>query len=286
MRLASCRYRGDVFPAYEQDGAVALLEPSSGHVIPLMSRGAVGPAVATVSLEDVEFLPPIKNPGKIICVGLNYHDHVQESAADPQPYPSLFPRFADSFVGHRQRVVAPAVSNQLDYEGELAVVIGRKTWRVQAGDAMAYVGGYTCLAENSVRDFQFHSRQVTPGRNFLASGSFGPWLTTADEVGNPAKLELTTRLNGKVVQQASLADLIFDIPSIISYISQFTPLFPGDIIATGTPSGVGGARKPPLWLKPGDVLEVVIPGVGHLENSVVAEPDDHVSNDEEADVRE
>ena len=274
MRLASCRYRGDIFPACEQDGGVGLLEPGLGDVATLMSRGAPGPTIDTVSLTDVEFLPPITNPAKIICVGLNYHDHVRESAAEPQPYPSLFPRFMDSFVGHRQPVVAPAVSSQFDYEGELAVIIGRRMWRVRAEDAMAHVGGYTCLADNSVRDFQFHSRQVTPGKNFPASGSFGPWLTTADEVEDPSVLELTTRLNGQVVQHASLANLMFGIPTIISYISQFTPLMPGDVIATGTPAGVGGARKPPLWLKPGDMLEVMIPGVGHLENLIVAEPDD------------
>ena len=277
MRLATCRYQGGIFPALWRDSGIALIDPGSGSVVSFLEGREIGSIIHTVDEDAVQFLPPIPEPAKIICVGLNYREHAQEAVAKPQAYPSLFLRFADTFVGHREPVVAPAVSCQFDYEGELAVVIGRRAWRIASADAMGHVGGYACLAENSARDFQFHSRQVTPGKNFFASGSIGPWLTTADEVLDPTALQLTTRLNGEVVQHASLADLIFDIPALVSYISQFTPLSPGDIIATGTPAGVGGARKPPLWLKPGDVLQVEIPGVGHLLNPIVAD-DAHPSS--------
>ena len=273
MRLATCRYRGEIFPAMPDGDGLALLRPVPGGVLRLAAAPGDVDIVRRVGSDDVEFLLPVTSPAKIVCVGLNYRDHAQEAAVEPQTHPSLFPRFADTLVGHRQAVVAPSISTQFDYEGELAVIIGRRAWRVATADALGHVAGYACLAENSVRDFQFHSRQVTPGKNFPASGALGPWLTTADEVPDPSALELMTRLNGEVVQQASLADLIFDVPSLIAYVSLFTPLMPGDVIATGTPAGVGGARKPPLWLKPGDTLEVEIPGVGHLVNPIVAEGD-------------
>lgn len=271
MQLATCKFRGETLCGVARGDQIDLLDPAAGDAITVMTTGEVGRVRQTVALTDVEYLPPIPNPAKIICVGLNYEGHLQESSLERPAYPSVFPRFIDSFVGHQRPVIAPSVSSQFDFEGELAVIIGRRTWRVSPADASAHIGGYACLAENSVRDFQGHSRQVTAGKNFFASGSFGPWLTTADEVPDPSLLELTTRLNGDVVQQAALSDLIFDIPAIISYLSQFTPLLPGDVIATGTPSGVGGARKPPLWLKPGDVLEIEIPGVGHLINPILAE---------------
>ncbi|WP_231639154.1 fumarylacetoacetate hydrolase family protein [Sphingomonas profundi] len=220
---------------------------------------------------QVEFLPPIHDADKIFCVGLNYRGHLTETGTPLPTHPSLFMRFNSSQVGHEQPVIAPSISTEFDYEGELAVVIGRTAWRVPAERAMEHVAGYSCFAENSVRDFQMHSRQATPGKNFLMSGAFGPWLTTADEVPDPAALRLTSRLNGEVVQDESVSALVFDIPALIAYISSFTVLLPGDVISTGTPDGVGFLRDPKVWLKPGDLFEVDIPGVGLLRNRVADE---------------
>jgi 2-keto-4-pentenoate hydratase/2-oxohepta-3-ene-1,7-dioic acid hydratase in catechol pathway len=167
--------------------------------------------------------------------------------------------------------VRPFASEQFDYEGELAVVIGKTARHVPAARALDYVAGYSCFAENSLRDFQRHAAQATPGKNFFASGAFGPWITTTDEIKDPGRLMLTTRLNGTQVQHESTADLIFSVPELIAYMSIWTELRPGDVISTGTPSGVGMARKPPLWLKAGDRLEIEIEGIGTLENTVIDE---------------
>nr|WP_314362006.1 fumarylacetoacetate hydrolase family protein [uncultured Achromobacter sp.] len=230
------------------------------------------------SLADLQWLPPVPAPRKILCVGLNYGRHVAEAGRELPAHPSLFVRFADSVVGHGQAVWKPRASDRFDYEGELAVVIGRGGRHIAAADALAHVAGYTCMAENSVRDFQKHNAQVTPGKNFERSGAVGPWLVTADEVGNPSRLQVQSRLNGELMQQGDVSDLIFPIPELIAYISAFTPLSPGDIIATGTPEGVGSSRKPPRFMAAGDTLEVDIPGVGTLVNTVADEPA-HASGD-------
>jgi len=223
-------------------------------------------------LAGLQWLPPVPAPRKILCVGLNYGRHVAEAGRDLPAHPSLFARFADSVVGHREAVWKPRASDRFDYEGELAVVIGRGGRHIAAQDALAHVAGYTCMAENSVRDFQKHNAQVTPGKNFERSGAIGPWLVTADEVGDPARLQVISRLNGELMQQGDVSDLIFPIPELIAYISAFTPLSPGDIIATGTPEGVGSSRKPPRFMVAGDTLEVDIPGIGTLVNTVADEP--------------
>src|SRR5690606_19564019 len=168
-------------------------------------------------------------------------------------------------------LVRPALSEQYDFEGELAVVIGRRAHRVSREDALSYVAGYSCFNDGSVRDFQRHSVQWTPGKNFLASGAFGPWLVTSDEQPDLSRLRLRTLLNGEVMQDESVGELCFDVPRLIEYCSSWTALEPGDVIATGTPGGVGAARQPPVWMKPGDVVEVDIAGVGVLRNTVVAE---------------
>ncbi|MEZ5649890.1 MAG: fumarylacetoacetate hydrolase family protein [Burkholderiaceae bacterium] len=223
-------------------------------------------------VDGLTFEQTIPNPDKIICVGLNYKTHADEASVAALPEkPSLFVRFPSSQVAHQQPVVCPKNVAQFDFEGELAVVIGRRARHVSAADAMDYVGGYTCFAENSARDWQAHSRQITPGKNFWHSGAMGPWLVTADEIPDPRRLELTTRLNGEQMQHDSVSNLIFDIPYLISYISGFTALEPGDVIATGTPSGVGVVRKPPILMKPGDRLEIEISGIGVLSNPLVAE---------------
>lgn len=224
-----------------------------------------------VGFNDVEHLPVIPNAEKILCVGINYMGHIKETGREPPEYPVMFTRFADSFVGHDRAIVRPAVSNDLDYEGELAIVIGKRAWHVRREDALSHVAGYTCCNEGSVRDFQFHTIQFTAGKNFYRSGSMGPWLLTADEQPDPGQFHLQTLINGEVLQDAPVSDLCFDIPTLIEYCSTWTPLAPGDIIVTGTPGGVGRVRKPPIWMKPGDTVEIDIRGLGTLRNSIVDE---------------
>lgn len=222
-------------------------------------------------LAQLKLLPVIPDPDKILCVGLNYGAHVKETGNEPPPKPLIFVRFASSQVAHLQPMLRPRVSTRLDFEGELAVIIGRRGRYVARADAMTLVAGFACYNDGSVRDFQRHSTQFTPGKNFPATGGFGPWLITPDEVGDIRHSTLTTRLNGTVVQQARLDDLIFDIPALIEYCATFTELVPGDVIITGTPGGVGAAREPPLWMQPGDVVEVDISNVGVLRNPVAQE---------------
>jgi 2-keto-4-pentenoate hydratase/2-oxohepta-3-ene-1,7-dioic acid hydratase in catechol pathway len=224
------------------------------------------------SLDDLTFAPVIADAAaKILCVGINYLPHIREMGRERPQYPVLFVRFADSLVGHRQPLLLPRVSEQFDYEGELAVVIGRRARRVERQAALDYVAGYSCFNDGSVRDYQRHSQQFTPGKNFHASGSFGPWLVTTDEIGDPRELTLTTRLNGNVMQSESVSELCFDVPQLIEYCSTWTQLEPGDVIVTGTPGGVGAGRKPPVWMKPGDTVEVDISSIGTLRNTVVAD---------------
>lgn len=205
--------------------------------------------------------------GKVLCVGVNYRPHIKEMGRDIPDHPVVFVRFPDSLVGNGEAIVRPAVSEQFDFEGELAVVIGKEARHVSRARAFDYIAGYCCFLDGSVRDWQRHTSQFTPGKNFEHSGAIGP-LMASTEVPDPAALELTTRVNGQVMQQGRVADLVFDIPALIEYCSTFTRLQPGDVIATGTPGGVGAARKPPLWLRAGDVVEVDIPGVGVLRNPV------------------
>jgi 2-keto-4-pentenoate hydratase/2-oxohepta-3-ene-1,7-dioic acid hydratase in catechol pathway len=222
-------------------------------------------------VEELRLLPVIPDPDKILCVGLNYGAHIKETGNEPPSKPLIFVRFASSQVAHQQPIVRPRVSTRLDFEGELAVIIARRGRYVSRADAPGLVAGYACYNDGSVRDFQRHSTQFTPGKNFPSTGGFGPWLVTPEEVGDIRQCALTTRLNGAVVQQARLDDLIFDVPALIEYCSTFTELMPGDVIVTGTPGGVGAARQPPLWMQPGDVVEVEISRVGLLRNPVVQE---------------
>jgi 2-keto-4-pentenoate hydratase/2-oxohepta-3-ene-1,7-dioic acid hydratase in catechol pathway len=230
-----------------------------------------------LAADRVRFLPVIPAPRKILCVGVNYLAHIREMGREPPAYPTLFVRYPDSLVGHGEVLRRPRESTHYDYEGELAIIIGRPARRVAAADALASIGGYACLLDGSVRDWQNHTTQFIPGKNFPATGSCGPWLVTTDEIPDPSRLHIETRINGEVMQSAPTADLCFDVRRIVEYVSTFTPLAPGDIIATGTPSGVGFARRPPRWLVPGDVVEVSItgsggPGIGTLRNMVADEP--------------
>jgi 2-keto-4-pentenoate hydratase/2-oxohepta-3-ene-1,7-dioic acid hydratase in catechol pathway len=220
-------------------------------------------------LADVRFLPAIPNPEKILCAGINYRSHAAETGRELPKQPSMFIRFVDTLVGHEGELVRPSVSDTFDFEGELAVVIGTAGRHIPAARALDHVAGYTCFVDGSVRDYQKFS--VTSGKNFPGTGPLGPWIVTTDEVPDPTKLTLSTRLNGKEMQHSGTDLLIYSVPQIIAFCSAFTALAPGDVIATGTPEGVGHRRNPPLWMKPGDVLEVEISGIGTLRNRVVDE---------------
>ena len=224
------------------------------------------------ALTDVEFLPVIPDAAaKLLCIGINYLPHIKEMGRERPDYPVVFVRFQDSIVGHGEALQLPIGSVQLDWEGELAVIIGKRARRVSRAQALDYVAGYACFNDGSVRDYQRHSQQFTPGKNFHASGSFGPWLVTTDEVPDPRELRLRTRLNGEVMQDESVGELCFDVSQLIEYCSTWSQLEPGDVIVTGTPGGVGAGRKPPLWMKAGDTVEVEITGLGVLRNSIVDE---------------
>ena len=228
------------------------------------------------AIDDVILLPPIPDPAHIFCVGTNYLDHlteVQDAGIDRKraPYPAIFSRFPDTLVGHNQPLVRPKVSEQFDYETELAAIIGRPGRYIAEADAYAHIAGYTCFNDGSIRDWQFHTGQITPGKNFWRSGSAGPWMVEAADVADPADIEISLRLNGEELQHSNTKLLIFDIPAIIAYVSSVAPLQPGDVIATGTPAGVGFSRKPPVFMQPGDICEVDIEQIGVLRNPVVAE---------------
>jgi 2-keto-4-pentenoate hydratase/2-oxohepta-3-ene-1,7-dioic acid hydratase in catechol pathway len=225
-----------------------------------------------IALRDARLLCPVVAPAKVLCIGLNYRDHMLETKVAEQPYPAVFPRFADTLVPHGAPLLRPHNSAALDFEGELAVVIGKGGRHISESSAMEHVGGYACFNDASLRDWQFHTSQVTPGKNFPGTGAFGPYVVTCDEAPPVASMQLLTRLNGQVMQSASVGDLVYPIPQLIAYCSAFTRLSPGDVIATGTPSGVGNRRTPKVFMRPGDSIEVEITGVGTLVNSIVDEP--------------
>jgi 2-keto-4-pentenoate hydratase/2-oxohepta-3-ene-1,7-dioic acid hydratase in catechol pathway len=224
-----------------------------------------------IALADATLLPVIPNPGKILCIGLNYEEHRRETGRSVVENPTIFTRFPDSQAAHGQPLLRPRVSTEFDYEGELAVVIGKAGRYITRDRAFDHVAGYSLYNDGSVRDWQRHTHQFTPGKNFPQTGAFGPWLVTPDEIPDLDALQLTTRVNGTVVQESGLDHMIFDVPRLIEYCSAFTPLRPGDVIPTGTPGGVGAKRQPPLWLKPGDVVEVEITGIGVLRNGIADE---------------
>ena len=219
-------------------------------------------------LSDITWLPVIPNPDKILCVGLNYQDHVVETGRDNTEQPAIFVRVADSQVGHKQPILRPRESTHLDYEAEIAVIIGKGGRRISQKDSWSHIAGYSCYNEGSVRDWQRHTIQWTAGKNFHCTGAFGPWMVSADEIPPDTKMTLSCRLNGERMQHATTEQMIFKIPKIIEYVSTFTTLVPGDVLVTGTPGGVGARRTPPVWMKPGDKVEIEIDKVGILENSI------------------
>jgi 2-keto-4-pentenoate hydratase/2-oxohepta-3-ene-1,7-dioic acid hydratase in catechol pathway len=218
--------------------------------------------------ETVTLLPVIPNPGKILCVGLNYATHVKETGREQKAHPAIFTRWADTLVADGAAILRPAESDRLDYEGELAIVIGKGGRRIPKAEAMAHVAGYSIFNDASVRDWQRHNIQFIPGKNWPGTGAFGPALVTPDEIADIAGQRVQTRLNGLLVQDQPISDLIWDIATVIEYCSTFTPLAPGDVIATGTPGGVGDKREPALYMRSGDSVTVSIGEIGTLSNPV------------------
>ncbi len=241
----------------------------------LLTADALTEAAAVVAqgeagfgLADVDLLPVIPNPGKIWCCGLNYGEHVRETNREITEQPTFFLRVADSQVGHEQPMMRPRESTQFDYEAEIAVVIGRPGRRISEADAGRYVAGYACYNDGSVRDWQRHTSQWVPGKNFWRTGGFGPWMVTSDEIPFGTLMTLTTRLNGEELQRATTDMMIHSIARQIAYVSTIAPLEPGDVIVTGTPGGVGARRTPPVWMKAGDVVEIEVDRIGVLRNPV------------------
>ncbi len=231
-------------------------------------RRVSGDLPASFRIEACQLLPVIPRPSEIICVGINYVAHAAEAGRTVGKYPVIFHRFADTLVAAGQPLIRPKVSEQFDFEGELAVVIGRGGGHIAEDHAMRHVAGYTGFQDASVRDWQFHTHQYGMGKNFRGTGALGPWLVTADEIADYREISLRTLLNGEEMQSGQLDELAFGVPALISYVSRSLDWQPGDILATGTPSGIGFKRKPPVFLRPGDRVEVVISRVGTLANPV------------------
>jgi 2-keto-4-pentenoate hydratase/2-oxohepta-3-ene-1,7-dioic acid hydratase in catechol pathway len=238
------------------------------------AHGAASRAAKRLAVTSLRYLPPVANPSKAIAVGLNYVDHAAESPyKDPPKHPILFNRFRSSWVAHGEPLVRPHVSEAFDYEGELVVVIGKAGRYINKVQALAHVAGYSIFNEGSIRDYQLRTTQWMIGKNFDSTGSFGPEFVTADELPpGAAGLQLRTRLNGETLQNASTKDMIFDVATLIVACSEAMALQPGDIVISGTPAGVGFARKPPILMKAADVCEVEIEGIGVLRNGIVDEP--------------
>ncbi|WP_423357484.1 fumarylacetoacetate hydrolase family protein [Pseudomonas citronellolis] len=235
------------------------------------ARQLAATSTGDLELEQLQLAPVIPAPGKIICVGINYAAHAEEAGRKVGQHPVIFQRFAETLLAHQAPLVRPRVSEEFDFEAELAVVIGKGGSHIPPGQAMEHVAGYTCFNDASVRDWQFHTHQYGMGKTFRSTGALGPWLVTADEIEDYRQLQIRGILNGEQMQEGSLDELAFDIPYLISYVSQALDWNPGDILATGTPSGIGFKRKPPVFLKPGDRFEVVISQIGTLSNPVVDE---------------
>ena len=282
MKLISYQYNGiDSYGAVLGDRVVDLREVFAGRASDLKTliaadllaeaAAAAEKAGATLPLSEVQLLPVIPNPGKIVCVGLNYGDHVRETGREITEQPTLFLRVAESQVAHGEAIVMPPESGKLDYEGEIAIVIGKGGRRIAEADAWNHIAGYACYNDGSIRDWQTATPQWTAGKNFWRTGGFGPWMVTRDEIQDNQVMSLVTRLNGQEMQRTTTDKLIHSIPRQIAHISAFMPLAAGDVIVTGTPGGVGAKRTPPVWMKPGDVVEIEVDAIGILRNTIRAE---------------
>lgn len=255
------------------DRALSAAREALAFVRSLGAESTIRRALMT-PVVHVRLRPPVPNPPKIVCIGRNFAKHAQEAGFEPSEYPIMFPRFAATLVAHGEPLIRPAVSTQFDWEGELAVVIGRRGRHITRQDAFEHVAGYSVFNDATVRDYQFRTTQYTAGKNFSNSGGFGPYLVTRDEVADPHALEVSTYIDDEQVQSGNTGDFLFDIPRIIQILSEFVELEPGDVIPTGTPSGVGFKREPPRFLQPGQRVRVEVTDVGTLENPVV---DEHLS---------
>ncbi len=279
MRFISYQYQGkNSWGLVEDDRVFELgkLAPSlrqaiAQSILPV-STSELSSKTNGIAFSDIELLPPIPDPQRILCIGQNYAAHRHEMGGKRTARPLIFTRFPSSMVGHNAALIKPAESDQFDYEGELAVIIGNPGRRIPPGQALAHVAGYSCFMDGSMRDYQNHTTQYIPGKNFDASGSFGPWMVSADEIPDPnAGLQLQTRLNGQIVQQTTTELMIFDVCAVIAYLSTFTTLQAGDVIATGTPAGVGYKREPQLFMQPGDRIEVEVESIATLSNPILAD---------------
>lgn len=274
MKIVSFEHQGRAgYGVVEGDEILVAAASAPADLKAALAAGGVADAMAgateRLALSDVVLLPVLPNPGKILCVGHNYEDHRKETGRAKVDHPSIFTRWADTLIAAGEPIVRPRESTDLDYEGELAIVIGKGGRRISKEAAQDHVAGYAIGNDASVRDWQWHTHQFTPGKNFPNTCALGPWLMTADELGPLDQQRITTRVNDQVVQDAGFDQMIFSVADIIAYCSGFTTLSPGDVILTGTPGGVGAKRTPPLWLKPGDVVEVTVTGLGVLTNPVV-----------------
>lgn len=278
MKIATYEYAGEVSYGFVGDDSIVdfrELGLSPTNVVEFIesaetiSESTIRFVDTRIPLDEVSLLPPC-SPRKIVCAGVNFRTHREETGNDPErpEHPTIFSRFADSHVGHEHSLRRPVETERFDYEGELAVIIGTTAWQVAADDAHEFIYGYSIYNDGSVRDWQRHSRQWIPGKNFLASGAFGPWIVTADELPNLGKSRLQTRVNGQMRQEALIEDMVFSIGELIEYVTTFTPLHPGDVLVAGTPGGVGAYMDPPGLLVDGDVVEVEIEGIGTLRNTV------------------
>ncbi|MES2282676.1 MAG: fumarylacetoacetate hydrolase family protein [Pseudomonadota bacterium] len=279
MKLISFKHGGkNTFGAVIGDKVIDLQGAFAGRATDLKSLIAADliaeasafakTAAPTLALADVELLPVIPNPGKIVCVGLNYGEHVRETGREITESPALFLRLNESQVAHGQDIIRPRESHRLDYEGEIAVIIGKGGRRISEADSWSHIAGYSCYNDGSIRDWQVATTQWTPGKNFWRTGGFGPWMVTSDEIKPNQQMTLTTRLNGQELQRATTDMMIHSIPRQIAYISTFIPLEAGDVIVTGTPGGVGNKRTPQLFMKPGDIVEIEVDAVGILRNGI------------------
>lgn len=281
MKFASFWQDGKVLWGIVEGETLVPVGPESARRYPSLRAAIAADALSAVltsadrgqpiPLESIRWAPVIPDATKIICVGLNYENHRKETERPVVDHPTIFLRLADSQIGHLQPLIKPRVSNELDYEGELAIVIGKGGRSIPATDALNHIAGFTAYNDGSVRDWQRHTMQFTPGKNFPGTGAFGPWLVTPEEFGDIPGKRIQTRLNGQVMQDAHFADLIFPLDQLIAYCSAFTPLSAGDVIVTGTPGGVGAKRNPPVFMKHGDVVEVEIDGIGVLRNPIANE---------------
>lgn len=281
MKIASYSHNGtDSYGVVVDDGIIDAKALGGGHASlrHAIAVDALGKIAAEAEgktpdhkLADITFLPLIADPDKIFAIGLNYRSHVVEGGRPIPEQPMVFTRYPNSHVGHMQEMIKPKASDMFDFEGEMAVIIGKTCRHVPEADALSVIAGYSIYNDGSIRDFQRHTSQFGPGKNFYHSGAFGPWMVTTDDIPDPESMTMVTRLNGEEMQRATTDDLLFNVPKLINYLTTVTELYPGDVIATGTTGGVGFYRDPQVFMKGGDTVEIEVDKIGVLRNPVINE---------------